>query len=240
MDAPVITQLCHPCDSEVSLTVWCYPPQISLDGGCQLSFPSGALQLLLEDSSSSCCLMLRKQDWTCKCSWMLSNKPPLVLCIWRMWWLHVETGRPNDWDTLLFHCPHLLVSLLLLSECVRVQWQPASHCPIIPAALTLRILWGFLLMSKRLREKKRVKMERNEKRGELKKVWAEQRIGVKVQKVNRSEQSCVCVCVLTHVPALNSPSGSSLSAGHCAGKGVSFWIWMFASVTMESDVIVIL
>lgn len=148
---------------------------------------------------------------------MPSNKPSHS-CIWRMWWHHVETGRPDGRDTLLFHCPHppssfspapfwvCVFSLWVCVMRVRVRWQLASHCPIIPAPLTLCILWGFLLMRERVRawNKRwvRKEMEEHEKRrtGE-----SLERTGVKVEKLNRSEQSCVCFSVFPQwIPPLGA------------------------------------
>lgn len=81
----------------------------------------------------------------------------------------------------------------------------------------------------------------------MEKVRAEHRSGVKVLKLYRSEQLYVCVrvsvCVSVCVALCSHgkfPAGSSLSAVHCAGKGVSFGFGCFASVTMVADAIVIL
>lgn len=138
--------------------------------------------------------------------------------------------------------PLLSECVYVLYECVRVRWQPASHCPIIPAALTLCILWGFLLMRERVREKKKGKKKDGETREEedWREVWAEHRTGVKEQKVNRAEQSCVCVCVCWPVFPQWIPRWEQLIGRPLCRKGCVIWIWMFVSVTMEGGVIVIL
>lgn len=64
-------------------------------------------------------------------------------------WHHLETGHPDCWDALFSTTPIQLclplcfgfVYTFCVSVCV--QWQLASHCPIIPAPLTLRILCKF-------------------------------------------------------------------------------------------------
>lgn len=203
------------------------PCGLMLAPGCTVSAVISVRALAVVGGGSSSCCSQRSRPWAPNASkteldmqiFMYAfQQATSVLCIWRIRWLHVETGRPNDRDTLLFHCPPP-VSLPLLSECVyvlnecvRVRWQPASHCPIIPAALTLCILWGFLLMRQRVREKKkgRKKRWRNKRRGRLKKSlsWAQN-----CCRSAKSQQSwtivCVCVCVLTRVPAVNSLLGAA-------------------------------
>lgn len=141
----------------------------------------------------------------------------LVLCVQRRWWPHLETGHPDDWDTLLFHCsssaPTSSVSLvfLLVCECplwvcvirVRVRWQPASHCPIIPAPLTLCILWCFLLWG---REPER---NRGKSRAGKEKKWCRgfgESLRAKVAKSTKTLQSQQS-CALPHVPMVNSLQG---------------------------------
>lgn len=133
----------------------------------------------------------------------------------RMWWLNVKTGRPSDQYTSLFHRPFPLQLLLCGCVCAlyvyaEFWWQPASHCPIIPAPRTLFILWGFL--PGREREKIECKDEG---------MWKnkERRKGA-VEKLEKSHL-CVWVRVLMQWSCSKFPVGSSLSAVHCAGKGVS-------------------
>lgn len=239
----------------------CWHPRIPLDGGYQLNLiliRGSCLSLARpeEVSFSSCCYH-RNRSWpskafkktgldcspSLKCSFSPTNKPPQSSVsggyddfMWKQDVPVTETPYFSIAPPRFSPAP-FWVCVCTLSVCCTCEGSvtAASHCPIIPAPLTLCILWGFLLMRQRVREKMKGKKRDGEtrKRGGLEKVWAEQRSGVKVQKLNRSEQSCMCVCVCVALCSRSEfPAGSSLSAVHCAGKGVSFgfgcmrvWRW---------------
>lgn len=136
----------------------------------------------------------------------------------------METGCPDDRDTLLFHCPHpnqcclpplsvgvCVCTLWVFVRRVRVRWQPASHCPIIPAPLTLCILLGFLLMRERVRENGRqeTSWRNREKRRRRRRTGESLSRAQKWCKSTKTLQTWTIVCVLPCVPMVNSPLGAA-------------------------------
>lgn len=150
------------------------------------------------------------------------------------WWLrHLTFPLP-------FLAPdRLSLFFLLLCVCsvwacvvrVRVRWQPASHCPIIPAPLRVCFLWCFLLWG---REPQRNRGKR--KAGKMKewcrsaeKVWYEHRSVEKVLKRHYLNNR-VCFPVFPW----RIPCRDPLICSPLCRKGCVLWILMFASVTVMS------
>lgn len=149
-----------------------------------------------------------------------------VLPIKRKWWLHVETGCPNDRDTLLFHLPPALRQCCLPLLSVSVYNITMSMCYACEGSVTACFPLSYhscpthtlhpvrLPANKREREsqgEREVRKRAGETRkgrggggGGLEKVRAEHRSGVKLQKV-RSEQLFVLPCV----PMVSSPLGAA-------------------------------
>lgn len=116
-------------------------------------------------------------------------------------------NRTSRWPRhLIFPLPPTPPSLLSvcvceLYECVLCVWglgdSLPSHCPIIPAPLTLCILWDFLLTRERVRDKKKGKKRDGGTRKEEEEDW--RKSALRTQSWFRSTvttdlNNCVCVC----------------------------------------------
>lgn len=169
-----------------------------------------------------------------------------VLPINRKPWLHVETGCPNDRDTLLFHLPPALHHCCLPLLSVRVYNITMSMCYACEGSVTACFPLSYhscpthtlhpvrLPANKRERESGRTggekKSWRNTKRTRRRRIGESQSWAQKWCKTTKSQiWTAVCVALCSHGEL---PAGRSLSAVHRAGKGVSFgsgwlrvWRW---------------